>query len=323
MHGTTALFDIKSNLIQRLYSYSIVETKMLTSCKVVKCGSIEHIHPVYFVTKITIILFALERKIGYRFRYMFSLSKDTTMKMVCVLLLLTFAGFGTEYTSGKSIEYRVGDKTFEGYYITPQKDAPLVILIHDWDGVTDYEIKRAHMLAKLGYAVFAIDLFGKGVRPTEVADKRKLTGELYKNRKRMQSYMLGAIEVIKKKNAAVSNAVVMGYCFGGTATLELARTGIAMKGFVSFHGGLQTPEGQSYAESKGKLLVIHGSADASVSLDDFASLAKELEAHTIKHEMITYSGAPHAFTVFGSERYREDADRLSWDRLTSFLKEVL
>jgi len=80
---------------------------------------------------------------------------------------------------GKVIDYIVNDEHYEGYYISPKKGAPLVLMIHDWDGLTDYEIKRAHMLADQGFAVFAADLFGKGVRPTEVKDKKQHTGELY------------------------------------------------------------------------------------------------------------------------------------------------
>ena len=96
-----------------------------------------------------------------------------------------------------------------------------------------------------------------------------------------------------------------------------------MKGFVTFHGGLQTPEGQDYSRAKGKVLVLHGTADANITMDHFAALANELEQHGVAHEMITYSGAPHAFTVFGSDRYREDADKKSWKRVLEFLKETL
>jgi dienelactone hydrolase len=114
----------------------------------------------------------------------------------------------------------------------------------------------------------------------------------------------------------------MGYCFGGSAVLEWARAGVDLKGFVSFHGGLETPVGQDYRALKGDLLVLHGTADASVSMTQFATLAETLEQQGRRHEMITYSGAPHAFTVFGTDRYREDADRKSWQRFVAFLKEV-
>jgi dienelactone hydrolase len=179
------------------------------------------------------------------------------------------------------------------------------------------------MLADIGYAVFAADLFGAGVRPTEVKDKRQHTGELYKDREKMRSLIQGALDSAKFKGANVHNAVVMGYCFGGAAVLEFARSGADLKGFVTFHGGLSTPAGQDYSKTKGKLLILHGTADKNITMDQFAKLAIELEEKGISHEMITYSGSPHAFTVFGSSRYREDADKKSWKRFTEFLAEML
>ena len=139
----------------------------------------------------------------------------------------------------------------------------------------------------------------------------------------MRALIQGAVDTAKEMGANTGNAVVMGYCFGGAAVLEYARSGADMKGFVTFHGGLSTPEGQDYSFTKGSLLILHGTADANITMEDFANLAVELETHGIKHETITYSGAPHAFTVFGSDRYREDADRKSWQRFTGFLKETL
>ncbi len=224
--------------------------------------------------------------------------------------------------AGTNVTYKVNDESYQGYYISPSADAPLVLLIHDWDGLTDYEIKRANMLADMGYAVFAADLFGAGVRPTKMEDKRQHTGELYKDRTKMRNLMSGALEEAKTHGANTNNTVVMGYCFGGAAVLEMARSGADVKGFATFHGGLSTPEGQDYSQTKGNLLIMHGSADTAITMDQFAALTNELEATGINHEMITYSGAPHAFTVFGSDRYREDADKKSWQRFGEFLHEV-
>ena len=139
----------------------------------------------------------------------------------------------------------------------------------------------------------------------------------------MRSRLRGALAAAKKQKANVDNAVASGYCFGGAAVLELARAGADLKGFVTFHGGLDLPEGEDYSQVKGALLILHGSADGSVSMEDFARLNQELEAAHIPHEMIAYSGAPHAFTVFGSDRYRADADKKSWNRFPQFLTEVL
>jgi dienelactone hydrolase len=243
------------------------------------------------------------------------------MRYLLTLLLVTV--FYTASTAGENITYSVDGRQYEGYFINAKSGAPLVLIIHDWDGLTDYEIKRAQMLSDLGYSVFAADLFGAGVRPTKVEDKRQHTGELYKDRQKMRKLISGALDTAKAQGLNTGNTVIAGYCFGGAAVLEFARSGADLKGFVTFHGGLETPEGQDYSSAKGKYLILHGTADTSVTMDHFAALAKELEANHVEHEMITYSGAPHAFTVFDTERYREDADKKSWQRFTDFLGDIL
>jgi len=240
-----------------------------------------------------------------------------------LMILITLIAASDASASGTTVSYKIDEKPYEGYFISPSAKAPLILLIHDWDGLTGYEVRRANMLADLGYAVFAADLFGAGVRPTEAKDKRQHTGELYKDREKMRALMLGALASAKAQGADIQNTVAMGYCFGGAAVLELARSGADMKGFVTFHGGLGTPEGQDYSKTKGKLLILHGTADTNITMDDFAELARELEAKGIPHEMITYSGAPHGFTVFDSDRYREDADKKSWKQFTEFLADTL
>ena len=159
--------------------------------------------------------------------------------------------------------------------LSPSLNAALVLLINDWDGLTDYEVKRANMLADMGYAVFVADLFGAGVRPTEVKDKRRHTGELYENRDKMSTWLKAALETAKPKGASDPNAVTMGYCSGGAAVLELARSGADLKCVVTFHGGLSTPAGQDYSKTKGKLLILYGTADISITMDQFVKLANK------------------------------------------------
>lgn len=221
--------------------------------------------------------------------------------------------------AGESKIYNVNGSDYEGYWASVDDNAPLVLLVHDWDGLTDYEIKRAQMLNNLGYNVFAVDLFGKGIRPTKIEDRRQHTGELYKDRNKLRALMQGGLDFASSLTKNSANTVVMGYCFGGAAVLESARAGMDVKGFVTFHGGLSTPEGQTYEETKAPILVLHGTADSAITMDQFADLATELEAQQVNHEMITYSGAPHAFTVFDSPRYRKNADEKSWKRFTEFL----
>jgi dienelactone hydrolase len=243
------------------------------------------------------------------------------MKIIIgILISLTLLSV---HAAGMPVNYQINGADYEGYYVSASPDAPLILLVHDWDGLTDYEVERAEMLAEMGYSVFAADLFGAGERPTRLDDKRQHTGELYKNRKKMRSLMTGALEKAISLGGNSSNAVAMGYCFGGAAVLELARSGADLKGFATFHGGLKTPEGQNYSETKGRVLIMHGSADTAITMEHFAGLANDLEKSDVPHEMITYSGAPHAFTVFGTDRYREDADRKSWERFSQFLDQVV
>jgi len=222
--------------------------------------------------------------------------------------------------AGEEVVYDVGRQPYAGYYAAPEVDpGGLVLIIHDWDGLTDYEEQRADMLAEMGYAAFAVDLFGEGNRPETVEARRAETGKLYQDREAMRARILAGLETARER--ADLSAVVMGYCFGGAATLELARAGQAadVTGYASFHGGLQTPEGQSWQSIDAPLLIMHGGADTSVTMDHVATLAQELEAAGTPYEIQIYSGAPHGFTEFGSDRYQERADKESWQAFADFL----
>jgi dienelactone hydrolase len=239
------------------------------------------------------------------------------MKSLIVAFGLAIVSFGAQ--AGEAVTYVVDGKTFEGYRsAAPAHSRGLVLIIHDWDGLTEYEMKRADMLAEMGYDAFAIDLFGKGNRPTDIAAKKRETGKLYQDRDRMRSLILGGLQEARKSD---KKTVVMGYCFGGAATLELARSGQAqdIAGYVSFHGGLATPEGQTYPSNTPPILIAHGGADTSVSMDDVATLARELESIGIPYVIQVYSGAPHGFTEFGSDRYQRRADQQSWKTFSGFL----
>jgi len=244
------------------------------------------------------------------------------MRLAVMGLVAALVPFGA--AAGESVTYSVDGADFEGYGAAAKGSSKgLVLIIHDWDGLTDYEQKRAEMLAELGYDAFAVDLFGKGNRPMETDAKRAETGKLYSDRDRMRSLLLGGLAEARKLSAAPT--VVMGYCFGGAAVLEMARSGQADKvaGYATFHGGLATPAGQSYPAATPPLLIAHGGADTAITMDEVAGLSKELEAAGVTYEIQVYSGAPHAFTVFGSQAYRETADRESWQAFQDFLAGTL
>ncbi len=238
------------------------------------------------------------------------------------LMMLTFSQTAAAITS-TDITYKVDDQPYQGYYAKADKpNAPFILLIHDWDGLTDYERKRADMLATEGYNVLAADMFGAGIRPTELADKKRLTSELYDDRSKMRRILTAALNTGQAQGNNVREGVTMGYCFGGSVALELARSGFPQKAFVPFHGGLEIPKGQNYDKVNGEILVFHGTADEAVPLEDFTTLGKTLEASKVPHEMITYSGAVHAFTDFNNpDRYDARADKRSWKRYLDFLAE--
>jgi dienelactone hydrolase len=226
--------------------------------------------------------------------------------------------------AGETVTYGVDGETFEGYRAAAKEESKgLVVVIHDWDGLTEYEKRRADMLADLGYDAFAVDLFGKGNRPVEIEARREETSRLHGDRARMRSLLLGGLEEARKTGDG--KVVVMGYCFGGTATLELARSGKAkdLAGYTSFHGGLKTPEGQAYPSDTAPILIAHGGADTSVTMDDVAGLSKELESAGVDYEIQVYSNAPHGFTEFDSDRYQKRADERSWNEFLDFLAENL
>jgi dienelactone hydrolase len=222
--------------------------------------------------------------------------------------------------AGEAVPYSVDGEAFEGYRAKPAGASKgLVVIIHAWGGLTSYEQKRADMIASLGYDAFAVDLYGKGNRPTDTDARKREATKLYEDRARMKKLLIAGLNETRKGGDGA--AVVIGYCFGGAAALELARSGKAegIKGYVTFHGGLKTPEGESYPAGTPPLLILHGGADTSITMEDVAALSRELEAAHLPYEIQVYSGAPHGFTIFGAEGYRKDADEKSWAAFTNFL----
>ncbi|MCE8014177.1 dienelactone hydrolase family protein [Halomonas daqingensis] len=227
--------------------------------------------------------------------------------------------------AGNDIVYEVGDETFEGYYAAASGEASgTVLIVHDWNGLDDYERQRADMLAEQGYDAFAVDLFGQGNRPETLDARQEATRALYSDRERMRELTLAGLAEAREQGAAES-VVIMGYCFGGAVALEIARSDEAdnVAGYTSFHGGVATPDGQEWPEEVPPLLIAHGGADTSVTMEDVSGLVEELEAIEATYEIQIYSGAPHGFTVFGDERYQQRADEQSWAAFLSLLEEVL
>ncbi|NBQ82928.1 MAG: dienelactone hydrolase family protein [Alphaproteobacteria bacterium] len=220
---------------------------------------------------------------------------------------------------GNALEYQVGDKTFSAH-VEKAASAPkgTIYIVHDWNGLDDYEKTRAAMLAEQGYNAVAIDLFGVDAKLEGRDDYRRETGALYKDRGEFRARLAAAINAGKSLGDG-GKSFIIGYCFGGAAVLETARAGMSLDGYVSFHGGLGTPDGQDYSATKAPVLLLHGSADPVSGMEDLASLLNQLKEAGVPHDAEVFGGARHSFTVAGSRDYDADADARSWDALMRFL----
>jgi dienelactone hydrolase len=225
----------------------------------------------------------------------------------------------------KSIEYEHNGTTLEGYlaYDDSLKGAsPGILVVHQWKGLTDYEKMRARMLAELGYIAFAADIYGKGKRAKDNNEAASLAG-IYRNDIRLMRGRINAaldkMKALRQVNSTMTAAI--GYCFGGTVALELARSGADINGVVTFHGGLYTPYPKDAENIKAKVLVLHGAADSVVPPEQVMAFQKEMSDASVDWYMITYAYAVHAFTQKGPN-YNEPADRRSWDEMRRFLEEL-
>lgn len=244
--------------------------------------------------------------------------------MTSAAFILTASTASAEIVS-ETFEYEVGDTVFEGH-VAYNSDLPetrgTVVILHDWDGLTDYEVRRAEMLAALGYTGVAIDVYGRDSRPTSMEDNQQMSGALYDDRELFRERLTGSIEAAAALDSATDKIVMIGYCFGGAGVLEAARAGTDLAGYVSFHGGLGTPEGQDYSQTSAPVLLLHGSADPVSGMSDLAAVLDELQAAGVEHDAQIFGGARHSFTVWGSDDYDVAADQGSWTALQMFLEET-
>jgi dienelactone hydrolase len=247
------------------------------------------------------------------------------------LAMITPAAHATIKT--EVVEYKVGDTTLQGFLAyddSNTKPRPGILLIHDWMGVSDYAESRAKQLAELGYVAFAADIYGKGVRPANPKEAGGLAGK-YKDDRALYRERLkaGLAQLTGNKLVAPGQVAAIGYCFGGTGVLELARSGADLKGVVTFHGGLSTPTPQDAKNIKCPLLILHGADDPFVKPDEVAAFKKEMDDASVKYHFIAYPGAVHSFTRpdAGNDNskgaaYNEEADHKSWAEMKKFFGKI-
>ncbi len=236
----------------------------------------------------------------------------------------------------KEVSYKDGDVECVGFLayddasIKGGKKVPGVLVVHQWMGLTDYEKRRARMLAELGYIAFAADIYGKGVRPANSqeagAQAGKFRGDIEMFRKRLNA----GLDALKAQPGVdASRLGAIGYCFGGGGVLELARSGADVKGVVSFHGGLGTPHPEDAKNIKGKVLICHGAIDRMETPESIGAFEKAMEDAKVDYVFMAFANAKHAFTQpeAGNDpnspvAYNKAADERSWLAMKNFFAEV-
>ncbi len=243
-------------------------------------------------------------------------------------LLLTLAASRPNIVS-KRVEYTAPDgAACEGYasYDASAKGArPLVIVLHDWNGIDGYEERRTKELAALGYVAFAADVYGKGVRPEGEA-RGQTSGRFYGDKALWRGRLKAGLDAgLGLPGVDQGRVGAIGYCFGGTGVLEMGRAGLPVKALVLFHGGLNTDPADD-GKIRGRMLVLHGLADGFVKPAAVAAFESEMKAKGVSTRIVKYPGAKHAFTVPGSDRdgipgvgYQAKADRDSFAKMRAFL----
>jgi dienelactone hydrolase len=234
----------------------------------------------------------------------------------------------------KAVVYQQGGATLEGFHVYDDAvngKRPAVLVIHQWTGLTDNEKLRSRMLAELGCNVFAADIYGQGIRP-KPPESGKEAGKYKGDRKLYRARMNAALDLLKADELTdTSKIAAIGYCFGGTGVLELARAGTNIAGVVSFHGGLDSAPGMTAEAGKipAKILVLHGADDPFVPAEQIAAFEKEMNEAKADWQTNLYSGAVHAFTQkeAGNDNskgaaYNESADKRSWEAMKSFFAEI-
>ncbi|HTF57702.1 MAG TPA: dienelactone hydrolase family protein [Planctomycetota bacterium] len=262
------------------------------------------------------------------------------MKMLAIALIGGIMAAGSSASAQEKsdlktqvVEYRHGNVVLEGYLawdpaVTGKR--PGVMVVHEWRGHGEYVRRRAEQLARLGYLAFAADMYGKGVFAKDHEEAGKLAGAFFSDRKLMRDRAAAGLEVLRKHELCdPTRLAAMGYCFGGTTALEMARAGLDLRGVASFHGNLATPHPEDAKNIKAKVIVFHGLDDKFVPEPVVRAFQEEMSNAKVDYVFVGFSGAVHSFTVkeAGDDNskgmaYNEKADRRSWEMLKIFLKEI-
>ena len=264
--------------------------------------------------------------------------KSLLIRLALFAFVLGIAGVATAEPKiqGKTVEYSVQGMVLKGYLAYDeniQVKRPGVLVVHEWWGLNDYARKRAKMLADLGYAALAIDMYGDGKTAMHPDDAGKFSSELMKNFDVAKARFAAAMDFLKQQPFIDPTRIAaIGYCFGGGVVLNMARQGLDLKGVSSFHGGLTAIKPAQPNGIKAKILVLNGGADKFITPEQIEAFKQEMKSAGADFQFISYPGATHSFTnpeatELGKKfnmpiAYNAEADKKSWDELKEFLNAV-
>ncbi len=255
------------------------------------------------------------------------------MKPLLIALVLLAATTAQAKVKTMPVEYKEGTTVLEGYLAyddAAKGKLPGVLVVHAWMGIDGNAKQRAEQLAGMGYVAFVADIYGKGVRPKDRDEASKQAGTYKKDRALMRKRVnAGLAALLARKEVDASKTAAIGYCFGGTTVLELARSGAKVGGVVSFHGGLDSPAPADGKNIKSRVLVLHGASDKGISDADKLAFEKELTDAKVDWQLVEYGGAVHCFTHKDAGNdpskgcaYDAHADTRSWAAMKAFFDEL-
>ena len=237
---------------------------------------------------------------------------------------------------GKEVSYSANGTTLKGYVAyddTVQGKRPGILVVHEWWGHNEYARKRARMLAEQGYTALAVDMYGNGKQAHHPDDAGKFSSEVSKNASLAKARFDAALKLIKKqKTVDASNIAAIGYCFGGSVVLNMARMGEPLKAVLSFHGGLGTEAPAEAGKVKARIASFTGEDDPFIPAAQVAAFRQEMDKAGVTYKVVTYPGAKHAFTNPDADKYGQEfklpmaynaaADKASWEEGLAFLADA-
>lgn len=249
------------------------------------------------------------------------------------LIILTLFSMQMVNAQLNPIAYSDGNQKLNGFGIeakSPAENRPGILILPAWKGIDSHSKEVAQQLSDLNYTAFIADIYGEGNYPTTTQAAGKQSGYYKTNFIDYQKRIQLALEQLIKLGANPDQIVVIGYCFGGTGALEVARSKMKVQGVVSFHGGLEKDVSRFINPIDTKVLVLHGADDPYVSTQSITDFQNEMRNAKADWQMIYYANAVHAFTEISAgtdnakgAAYNEKADKRSWEHLKLFLTEVL